>query len=1065
MATPLQSGPIAPPGPRLSDRRAADLGALLLLDRAGQITSAGAACDTVTGYPAGDLVGRCFTTFYGPNGAAEGAADLHQAGATGRATSTGWRFHKSGRRFWCKSELTALWGAQGLQGFTLTLQDLTPSDEPAETLDQARYRTLFERAPLGILYADPEGRYIDANESICQMLGYERRELIGQPSTLIVAPVDVGRIDAALEEIYNRADHRREWAFRRRDGSIFTGDVIATLFPDGTVLAMVRDVTADREHEIELARVTRLYNALSHINQAIVWSKTREELFQRICRCLVEQGGFDMAWIGWHDPDARRIVPQAQFGDDSGYLESTLISVEDCPAGRGPTGTAFRTGRPAISNDAMHDPRNLPWLSELERRGVRASAAFPVRFQGEISGTLSVYAGAQDFFKQREIALLEEAAADLSFAIDNFAREEARRHAEETLRSEKQFSDTMIESMPGALYFYDGHMRFLRWNRNFEEVTGYSGEEVAQLAPLDFFRGEDQQRVAARIAEVFEHGESAIEAAFVAKDGTSKPYFFTGRRVQYNGMTCLVGVGIDVSARREAEARLAESERKYRELVENANSIILRWSSDGRITFLNEFGQRFFGYTHDEIVGKHVLETIVPATESGGRDLVQLMADICAAPESYEQNINENVRRNGQLAWVAWTNRIVRDASGKPVEILSIGADVTQKRILERQLQQAQKMEAVGRLAGGVAHDFNNLLTVISGYSELLLGTQGLDADSQESVKCIRDAGERAAMLTRQLLGFSRQTLLQPRVLDLNKLVADTEKLLRRLIGEDIALSTRLASDLDRVTVDPGQLNQVLMNLAVNARDAMPKGGQLTIETANVQLTETCAGMHLEFKPGPHVMLAVTDTGCGMTPEVQSQVFEPFFTTKEVGRGTGLGMSMVLGIVQQSNGCIHVYSELGQGTSFKIYLPAVIEAIPVAAESDDNLDVGGTETVLLVEDDALVRGQAVQALEKYGYRVLSAVDGEDALRMAEAYEGQLDLILTDVVMPRLSGPDLAAKLKVRFPQAKVLYMSGYTDDAVVRHGLLQGQVAFVQKPYTWRGLARKVRTTLGPRKS
>lgn len=459
--------------------------------------------------------------------------------------------------------------------------------------------------------------------------------------------------------------------------------------PDRSVPVRSR-LTTLKEHAREIARLSRLCAALSQVHHAIVWTPTRDELFQKVCRALVEHGGFGMAWIGWHAPETHRLVPVAQWGDENGYLQRINVYTDDRPEGQGPSGAAFRSGRPYICNETLNDPATLPWRSELKRRGFVASAAFPIRMKGEVCGTLSVYANKREFFHDKEIALLEEAASHLSFALDNFARDEARRQAEQTVRNEKLFSDTMIESMPGVFYFYDAHGRFLRWNRNFETVTGYSGEEIARMHPRDFFSDEDKPRLEQRIAEVFDTGESSIEAAFVAKDDTATPYFFTGNRVLFEGKSCLVGVGIDISDRKRAEDRLAESERKYRELVEHANSIILRWNSEGRITFLNEFGQRFFGYSADEIVGRHVIGTIVPPIESGGRDLGQLMEDILGSPEAFEQNVNENMRRNGERVWISWTNRIVRDAQGQVVEFLSIGTDITERRRALTALREAE---------------------------------------------------------------------------------------------------------------------------------------------------------------------------------------------------------------------------------------------------------------------------------------------------------------------------------------------------------------------------------------
>jgi two-component system cell cycle sensor histidine kinase/response regulator CckA len=379
----------------------------------------------------------------------------------------------------------------------------------------------------------------------------------------------------------------------------------------------------------------------------------------------------------------------------------------------------------------------------------------------------------------------------------------------------------------------------------------------------------------------------------------------------------------------------------------------------------------------------------------------------------------------------------------------------------EKRLYQAQKMEAIGHLAGGVAHDFNNLLTIISGYSEMLL-SQRLPPDSARPlIEEIKKAGTRAAGLTRQLLAFSRQQVLEPKVLDLNAAVKDTQKMLRRLIGEDIRLTSVLDPALGRVKADPGQIEQIIMNLVVNARDAMPQGGKVTLETRNVELDETYAQAHQEVKPGRYVMLATTDTGSGMTEEVKARIFEPFFTTKEKAKGTGLGLATVYGIVKQSGGFIYVYSEPGAGTVFKVYFPLVTESLTsVASPSAGAKAATGTETLLLVEDEEGVRMLTRQVLQSYGYKVLDACDGAQAIRSAQQHQGPIDLVVSDVVMPGMGGRQLTERLAALRPAIKVLYLSGYTDDAVVRHGVLTAQTHFLQKPFTPAALANKVREVL-----
>jgi two-component system cell cycle sensor histidine kinase/response regulator CckA len=380
----------------------------------------------------------------------------------------------------------------------------------------------------------------------------------------------------------------------------------------------------------------------------------------------------------------------------------------------------------------------------------------------------------------------------------------------------------------------------------------------------------------------------------------------------------------------------------------------------------------------------------------------------------------------------------------------------------EEQLRQAQKMEAVGSLAGGVAHDFNNLLSIVLSYSELI--ASGLDKNDPilADLLQISEAGMRAAGLTQQLLAFSHQQVLQPKVLDLNEVFAKMEKMLRRLIGEDIELRSVVAPALRRIKADRGQLEQIVMNLAVNARDAMPSGGTLTIETKDVVLSEADAAKHVGAEPGPHVLLSVRDTGTGMAQATLARIFEPFFTTKEVGRGTGLGLATVFGIVRQSGGLIHVESKLGVGTTFEVYFPVVESVLSIHTEAPETerRSLLGTETILLVEDEERVRALVRTILIRYGYVVLDAQSGGDAFLLCEQHADTIDLLLTDVVMPRMSGRQLAERLLLVRPEMKVLYMSGYTSDAVVRHGVLDSTIAFIQKPITPSSLARKVRETL-----
>jgi hypothetical protein len=519
-------------------------------------------------------------------------------------------------------------------------------------------------------------------------------------------------------------------------------------------------------------------------------------------------------------------------------------------------------------------------------------------------------------------------------------------------------------------------------------------------------------------------------------------------------VTALVVAAL-VTERTTAQQALTESEAHYRLLFEsNPNPLFVYALDTLALLAVNEAAVGQYGYPREELLAMTV-EQLHPPEE------LPAVRDLAAKSETGLRNRGEwrQRKKDGTIIDVELTRNTLTFA-GRPAA-LAMAHDITKRKSVETQLLQAQKMEAVGRLAGGIAHDFNNLLTAILGSSDFLLEDSSLDDQRRADVEDIRQGAQRAAALTRQLLAFSRQQVLAPRVLDLNALIADLEKMLRRLIGEDIQFRTALAPGVGAVRADPGQLEQVIMNLAVNARDAMPHGGKLTVETANADLDDAYAQAHLPAVPGRYAMLAVSDTGTGMDTQVKAHIFEPFFTTKETGKGTGLGLATVYGIVKQSNGYIWVYTEPGQGTSFKIYLPRVAAAAePPAPKPMTPASLNGSETILLAEDEESVRNLTRRILAAHGYTVLTAADGQEALRLADQHAGPIHLLLTDVVMPNMGGRQLAERVVSARPATKVLYLSGYTDDAIIHHGVLEPGIAFLQKPFTPQGLARKLREVL-----
>jgi PAS domain S-box-containing protein len=519
-----------------------------------------------------------------------------------------------------------------------------------------------------------------------------------------------------------------------------------------------------------------------------------------------------------------------------------------------------------------------------------------------------------------------------------------------------------------------------------------------------------------------------------------------------------------------AEAALRKSEEQYRLIAENTSDLICMIDIHGRFTYVSPSYRDVLGYVPETLLGESCFDLTHPDDRRNAKaDLMRSAAQ--PRTESREIRIKH---KNGDWKVFETLGNWIYDSQSRPQQGIWVSRDITERkqaentlresqeklRLSEEQLRMSQKLEAVGQLAGGVAHDFNNLLTVIRGYSELVLNGLTESDKNRPKVEEIKHAADRASTLTHQLLAFSRKQVLQPKLFDLNRLVTDMSKMLRRLIGENIEMTTIIGQGA-AINADPGQIEQVLMNLVVNARDAMPKGGHLTVETARIEIDETYASTHLGVQPGPYVMLAVSDTGSGMDAETRKHIFEPFFTTKELGKGTGLGLSTVYGIIKQSGGNIWLYSEPGQGTVFKVYLPAAIEIDAQPTASPERVALPrGTETILIVEDEPQIRSLAIDCLSYQGYDVMSASNGLEALQIVERLQRQIDLVLTDLVMPKLSGRELSERISALQPSAKVLFMSGYTNDSVVNHGILDGATWFIQKPFTLESLVRRVREVL-----
>jgi two-component system, cell cycle sensor histidine kinase and response regulator CckA len=643
--------------------------------------------------------------------------------------------------------------------------------------------------------------------------------------------------------------------------------------------------------------------------------------------------------------------------------------------------------------------------------------------------------------------------------------------AAKKLKIQKAYLDMLWNCAPEAIAIADRNHRIIRTNAQFTSMFDYTPEEASGRTCDELIAPEEEFNDATEISFRVGQGEAIrIETVRRKKDGTP---------ICVELMAAPVRIGEkhigdyasyrDVTGRKQSEGAIKESENKFKAIFEGSHDAITLTVEDGRFLDCNKRALELFGVESKKAFLEKRPADFSPQFQPDGRSSFEV-----------SRALIHKVLKDGGFLQFEWVHQR-KTGEIFPAEIILAAIrlgdqevlqasirDITERKkaeeerlSLQEQLRQAQKVEAIGQLAGGIAHDFNNALTVILGNAEMILRDVGKRDPLSDGIEEIKKAGERASKLTRQLLAFSRKQILQPDILNLNEAVLGMEKMLRRIIGENIELETNLAPHPGVVEADPGQIEQVIMNLAVNARDAMPMGGKLTIETKDVELGETYARKHVEVMPGSYVMLALSDTGTGMTNDVQERIFEPFFTTKERGKGTGLGLSTVYGIVKQSKGNIWVYSEPGKGTSFKIYLPRVEKTISGRKDATGEIQIPhGSETVLAVEDEEMVRNVVFKFLDKYGYRVLIAANGQEALHICRGHKDPIHLLLTDVVMPGLSGKELAKQAKELRPDLKLLFMSGYTDNAIVKHGILEKGIAFIQKPFTHQGLAWKVRGVL-----
>jgi PAS domain S-box-containing protein len=819
------------------------------------------------------------------------------------------------------------------------------------------------------------------------------------------------------------------------------------------------------------ARQARLETLLD-VSRGLSRIQPVESLLQSIAEACGHLLGVDS--VGFRLLEGNELVVTATWGDAKETMPTPRLKMGESLSGR-----VAVSGEPLLVRDPAQDPRLIPAHREaMGRLGFQAALVVPVKLGERVVGILSIHTRRPHGFAEEDVTVATAFASQAAIALENsrlyqetqrlLVREQTSRAAAEA--SEARFRELM-QDLEAIVWEAEAEtFRFSFVSQRAEALLGYPTRQWFREPDfwLMHMHPEDRDRTLARVRVALSAGEDySVEYRMVAGDGRAvwlRDRVHVVRDAQ-GKPSRLRGVTVDITYRKRTEEALHRLSRQHQLILTSAGEGIYGLDAQGLTTFINPAAAAMLGWTPEELIGQPQ-HAMIHHSKPDGTPYPQEECPIYAAlKDGRMHHVGNEVfwRKGGTSFPVEYTSTPIRDEGGDLIGAVVTFRDISQRQELEAQLRQAQKMEAIGCLAGGIAHDFNNLLTVVMGRCQLMLGRLEAESPLRRDLDLIDTTVQRAATLTQQLLAFSRKQVLQPKVLDLNAVVANIDPMFRRLIGEDIKLVTVLDPALGPVKADPAQLEQVILNLAVNSRDAMPEGGRLTIETANVELDATYARRHAGASPGAHVMLAVSDTGCGMDAATQARLFEPFFTTKGPGKGTGLGLSTVYGIINQSGGNIWVYSEAGRGTTFKIYLPRVEESVELEVVQRDTAVAKSPkafETVLLVEDEHGVRDLVRDILEENGYTVLEARDGAEAIHISGHHAGPIHLLLTDVVMPHISGRTLVERLSPVRPEMRILYMSGYSENAIHYHGVLEAGTAYLQKPFTAETLVQKMREVL-----
>ena len=921
----------------------------------------------------------------------------------------------------------------------LRLRRPFPSLQEGETL-----RALLDATEDAVYLTDPDGVIRAANEATCQRLGVPSDDIIGQNLASLIPQETREQALKVRDKIFRTGEP--VFFETERDGAWYDNSVHAITGTNGRVTGFAvwsRDITLKKAAEGRVRSLHRLLRTISEINQLIVRERDPRRLLREACRILVDHGEFRMAWVGRADEASGTVVPLASAGIEEQYLTSVSIRFDDTPLGRGPTGTAIRERRAVIVNDWETDERIAPWREAARPRGYRSSAGLPLAVGEKVIGALTVYMGETGAFDAEVVSLLTELAGDIAFALETIDTAERSEAAEQALRASEERYRTLVEQAPIGIYRTTPGGAIVAANPALLRMLGYASFEELAARDLSHEGYEPTYPREAFKQRIERDGEiRGFESGWAARDGHMVLVRENARVVHAadGSVAYYEGTVEDIT-----ELKRGEEERlKLGAAVEQAAEMIVMTDLDGRIEYINPAFERVTGYGREEVIGQKS-----SLLKSGRQDAVfyaRLWRTIKDGRTWHGHFINR--RKDGSEFEEDATISPIKDLAGTIVSYVAVKRDVTQEVALEAQLRQSQKMEAIGSLAGGVAHDFNNILQALLSQAQLL---QTHAHDPERVKELSAELGQQishGASLTRQLLLFSRRETAKPELLDLNASVRDATKMLQRLVRANIALEIVLAPESVPVNVDRGQLEQVLVNLTLNAADAMPDGGTLTIRTGALA--------------GGRVWLSVEDTGTGIPEAIRERIFEPFFTTKGAAKGTGLGLSVVHGIVTRSGGRIEVGSVEGQGTVFKVILPAggagEFSAAGAAAQGTADLPAGDGERILVVEDEVAAREALCDILRSLGYEVVAAASGEEAGALPA--EEPFDLLLTDLMLPGISGPQLAQGLQDRWPLLRVILMSGYTEDDAVRRGTSEGNVRFLQKPFGAAALAAEVRAAL-----